>query len=156
MHEKSLQHFLLIHKLIRHILLVLFAAVSFLQAQDQSGSPSPISLENIKHHLAYLASDDLKGRATGSTGAKLAADYIASQLADFGITPFGDHNTYFQNIPMHGSKAMKDSRLRFIARGKREFSNMKRLFTLRLWCIDIYSFAATNGVRRLWHCRSGI
>ncbi|MCA9735720.1 MAG: M28 family peptidase [Deferribacteres bacterium] len=99
-------------------MLVLFAAVSFLQAQDQSGSPSPISLENIKHHLAYLASDDLKGRATGSTGAKLAADYIASQLADFGITPFGDHNTYFQNIPMHGSKAMKDSRLRFIARGE--------------------------------------
>src|SRR5580692_8282288 len=38
-------------------------------------------------HVRYLASPDLKGRATGSPGLEKAAHYIAAQFKSFGLTP---------------------------------------------------------------------
>lgn len=39
----------------------------------------------LRHDVEYLASDDLRGRATGSKGADQAADYIADQFAAAGL-----------------------------------------------------------------------
>ena len=38
-------------------------------------------------HVNYLASDALKGRATGSPELEQAAKYIESQFASFGVKP---------------------------------------------------------------------
>src|SRR5580692_7849451 len=38
-------------------------------------------------HVRYLASPDLKGRATGSPGLEKAAHYIAAQFRSFGLKP---------------------------------------------------------------------
>src|SRR5580692_1157160 len=38
-------------------------------------------------HVRYLASPELKGRATGSPGLEKAAHYIAAQFRSFGLTP---------------------------------------------------------------------
>src|ERR1700733_11043330 len=38
-------------------------------------------------HVRYLASPDLKGRATGSPGLEKAAHYIAAQFRSFGLGP---------------------------------------------------------------------
>lgn len=53
-------------------------------------------------HIAYLASDDLAGRAIGTPGIDQAAEYIAWQFQQAGLRPGGDNDTYFQNfeIPM--------------------------------------------------------
>jgi hypothetical protein len=53
-------------------------------------------------HVAYLASDDLAGRATGTPGNDQAAEYIAWQFQQAGLKPRGEKNTYFQHfeIPM--------------------------------------------------------
>jgi Zn-dependent M28 family amino/carboxypeptidase len=48
-------------------------------------------------HVQYLASDDLQGRLTGSDGYRKAADYVAKQFAEAGLTPAGT-NGYFQPI----------------------------------------------------------
>lgn len=39
---------------------------------------STIQVSDLKEHLTYLASDELKGRDTGSEGQKLAADYLVN------------------------------------------------------------------------------
>ncbi len=49
----------------------------------------------IAGHIAYLASDEMKGRGTGSKENLEAARYIAEQLASYGLTPKGTEG-YFQ------------------------------------------------------------
>ncbi|KAA3656366.1 MAG: hypothetical protein DWQ10_15570 [Calditrichaeota bacterium] len=97
-------------------MVAVLAAPSYLPANLHDDTLAELSIPKIKTHLAYLASDQLGGRATGSMGAKLAADYIADQLSKSKVKPFGAKNSYFQNIPMHGSKPLKESRLRFSTR----------------------------------------
>jgi len=62
--------------------------------------------ENIKRHTAFLASDSLMGRGTGSYGSQRAAEYIVKQSKKMGLKAFGKDGTWFQNVPMHGSKAL--------------------------------------------------
>jgi Zn-dependent M28 family amino/carboxypeptidase len=48
---------------------------------------APISAERIAKHVFYLASDKLQGRRAGTTGADLAAGYIAEQFKSFKLRP---------------------------------------------------------------------
>lgn len=41
-------------------------------------------------HATFLASDELGGRLTGSTGHRAAIDYIQKQFAELGLEPLGD------------------------------------------------------------------
>ncbi len=62
-----------------------------------------VNSDNIKYHVQVLGSDKFEGRGTGTRGEFLAAEYISNYLAEIGIAPKGDNNSYFQKIPMHGS-----------------------------------------------------
>lgn len=44
--------------------------------------------ETIGMHMNYLASDDLKGRDTGSEGIEMAAKYIEEQFELMGVVPY--------------------------------------------------------------------
>lgn len=59
---------------------------------------SSITPDDLKKHLYTLASDEFKGRETGSEGNVLASKYIANQFANMGLQPGGDEGTFFQNI----------------------------------------------------------
>src|ERR1700723_2099662 len=48
-------------------------------------------------HAQFLASDDLRGRDTGSDGHRRAAEYVAKQFADAGLQP-GGTNGFLQPI----------------------------------------------------------
>ncbi|HEV8412261.1 MAG TPA: M28 family peptidase [Bryobacteraceae bacterium] len=50
-------------------------------------APATISPEAYLAHVKYLASPELKGRATGSPELEKAADYISSQFRSFGVKP---------------------------------------------------------------------
>ncbi|MGN6111397.1 MAG: M28 family peptidase [Luteimonas sp.] len=54
-----------------------------------------ISADEMRGHLAFLASDALEGRGTPSRGLDIAAEYIASQFRAAGLEPLGDDG-YFQ------------------------------------------------------------
>ncbi|WP_423736963.1 M20/M25/M40 family metallo-hydrolase [Chitinophaga caseinilytica] len=47
------------------------------------------TLGNLQAHVAYLASDKLEGRRTGTPGEQLAATYIAGQMQAIGLSPKG-------------------------------------------------------------------
>ncbi len=59
-----------------------------------------IEARQMRDYLTFLASDALEGRDTPSRGLDTAAEYLASQLARFGVRPAGDDGTYFQRIAM--------------------------------------------------------
>ncbi|MCU0469540.1 MAG: M28 family peptidase [Arcicella sp.] len=44
-----------------------------------------ITVEDLKRHLTFIASDSLKGRDTGSPEQKVAAQYIAQQFDNWGL-----------------------------------------------------------------------
>ncbi len=79
------------------------------------------SAANIRAHISFLASDLLQGREAGTPGYDIAAAYVASQMAQLGLTPKGDRQgaageaSYFQHVPLvayratdQGSLALKN------------------------------------------------
>ena len=66
------------------------------------GGITSIQQEPLKEWLTYIASDELQGRATYSEGLGLAAGYISSHLAQWGVKPAGDHGTYLQVVKVLG------------------------------------------------------
>jgi Tol biopolymer transport system component len=68
------------------------------QSRLTSAATSDISQTDLRAQVAYLASDALEGRATGSKGAQLAADYIAEQFKLAGLKAAGTNPTVFQSF----------------------------------------------------------
>jgi peptidase M28-like protein len=63
----------------------------------------------IRAHVKLLASDLLQGRGTGQHGGDMAAEYIATQFASYGLKPAGENGTYFQAVPMVGVKTLSET-----------------------------------------------
>lgn len=63
----------------------------------------------LKAHIDFLAHDLLKGRDTGSEGYAIAAEYMASHFAQYGLKPAGDSNTYFQQVTFLRRKLEQNS-----------------------------------------------
>jgi hypothetical protein len=59
-------------------------------------------------HVALLAHDELRGRATGEAGIDLAAGYIAGQFAAAGLKPGGPKGTYFQEFTFGAGKELRE------------------------------------------------
>ena len=65
----------------RLFLVALIAAISLAVVGQQSSSQLTPSVERLRAHIEYLASDKLEGRRTGTAGAGMAAEYIAREFA---------------------------------------------------------------------------
>ncbi len=109
------------------VLLLLSASVAISQSAKSATSPMPpvpkvaalppaaeqamaaINPENIRWHVKFLADDLLEGRGTGQRGGDIAAEYIATQFALYGLKPAGDNGTYMQKVPMMGIITQPDS-----------------------------------------------
>jgi hypothetical protein len=50
-------------------------------------------------HVAFLASDELRGRDTPSPGLEAAAEYIVARMQEWGVRPGGENGTYIQRWP---------------------------------------------------------
>jgi peptidase M28-like protein/PDZ domain-containing protein/PA domain-containing protein len=58
-----------------------------IQSQKSAQSDAQISAERIARHIAFLASDKLQGRRSGTPGADEAARYIAAEFRSYGLKP---------------------------------------------------------------------
>ena len=61
-----------------------------------------VTLDLLKKHASYLASDELEGRCAGYPGCDKAADYIAEVFQKAGLKPSGDAGSYFQKFRLGG------------------------------------------------------
>src|SRR5215472_14897165 len=71
--------------------------------------------ENIEQHVRFLSHDLLEGRGTGQRGGDIAAEYIATQFALYGLKPAGDNGTYMQKVPMVGVTPAPETTFAFVA-----------------------------------------
>ncbi len=69
-----------------------------------------INPERIRWHVRLLSHDLLEGRGTGQRGGDIAAEYIATQFAEYGLKPAGDGGTYMQKVPLVGITASPETR----------------------------------------------
>src|SRR2546429_9902717 len=65
--------------------LALILAIAFSAIAQQRTDEAAPSVERLRAHITYLASDKLEGRRTGSAGADLAAEYIAREFSRYGL-----------------------------------------------------------------------
>ncbi|HKL33668.1 MAG TPA: M20/M25/M40 family metallo-hydrolase [Tangfeifania sp.] len=77
-------------KKILSLLLFLTAVFSVYSQTSEEKGLAAITESAVKGQLEFLASDWTEGRAVGTKGAYMAADYIASMFKVYGIEPFGD------------------------------------------------------------------
>src|SRR5713226_7109442 len=90
------------------------------RAAASQGTPE-IDKEKIRAHVKFLANDLLEGRGTGQRGGDIAAEYIATQFALYGLKPAGDNGTYFQDVPMVGVKTLPETTFKFTEAGGKSF-----------------------------------
>ena len=69
---------------------------------DVAAAMRSIDPERIRAHVKFLSDDLLEGRGTGTRGGDLAANYIATQFALYGLKPAGDDGTYLQKVDFTG------------------------------------------------------
>lgn len=69
----------------------LFAALLLCSATAYAQMPDP---KRITKHIAFLASDKMKGRGTGSPENAKAAAYVAKQFKKYGLAPLGTDGYY--------------------------------------------------------------
>jgi hypothetical protein len=67
----------------------------------EQGGPSA---EAIRRHVFVLGADELEGRAVGTEGGDKAARYIAGELKRYGLRPLGEDGSFYQPVPLHGSR----------------------------------------------------
>lgn len=59
------------------------------------------SIVYLKSNLQFLSSDELEGRETASRSEKIASLFIAQELNKYGIKPFAENGTYFQEFDIN-------------------------------------------------------
>lgn len=68
-----------------------------------------ITVDELRKHIAELASDRMEGRAPATRGDSLATAYIIDQYKALGLEPAGENGTYLQKVPIIGTRLLPGS-----------------------------------------------
>src|SRR5689334_13009503 len=93
------------------ICLLGFAPVFAQQLNPSDRAAAELAIENIRSrairgHMRFLSDSLLEGRAPGTHGYDIAAQYVATQLEGIGLKPAGLEGTWLQPVPLR--KAIAD------------------------------------------------
>ena len=101
----------------KNIFFLALIFTSFVFAQKNPDNPQ-ITSEEIKEHLQYLASDEMKGRFSGSPEAYKAGEYIKNDFQKHGLKA-AFAGSYFQEFPfIEKVELTKNNSLSFNINGK--------------------------------------
>jgi len=118
-----------IHPAFICLLLFLGLAITFpVKADGQKAGPKA-KTEDIKpdghkalEHVNFLASDEFKGRHSGTPEYRKAAEYVAAKFKECGLLPAGENGTWFQEVPLKDWKSFEQPlRLEITAPGRRVY-----------------------------------
>ncbi len=73
---------------------------------DFASTRVDVTAADMKQHVTYLASDEMEGRLTGTSGEKLATQYVADVFQKIGLQPAGDKDTWFENFDFTAGVAL--------------------------------------------------
>ncbi|WP_421875493.1 M28 family peptidase [Marinoscillum sp.] len=78
-----------------------------------------VSQQELKSHLYFIASDELRGRNTGTVENEIAAQYIASRFRSYGVQMAPGADSYFQQVSL--MNAISPQKATFTV-GEKEFA----------------------------------
>jgi Zn-dependent M28 family amino/carboxypeptidase len=82
----------------RRLFLLLAASALLLTGFHQDTSTDEALGKQWWAHIQYLASDDMKGRLTGSPEYLRAADYVIAKFKSYGLQSAGSNGAFFQPV----------------------------------------------------------
>ena len=97
-------------------LLTLLMAINFSLFAQKSFNPEIDTLD-LKSYIGHLASDELKGRFTGTKEIDKAADYLAARFKEAGLTPFFK-GSFLQEYPFLAGLELNKKNSAVIKAGK--------------------------------------
>ncbi|RKY20947.1 MAG: hypothetical protein DRQ55_06055 [Planctomycetota bacterium] len=77
-------------------------------ASNHPGLPPELE-PRLAAHLAFLSSDELAGRETGTPGGAVAARYVATVLESLGLQPAGDEGSFLQAYPLTRKRTLESA-----------------------------------------------
>ena len=89
------------HRFFRTLPLLVLAGAAAWVAPGFEEARRSITAAEIRAHLYFLSHDNLQGRAPGTRGGQLAAEFIATQFLRMGLEPVG--GSHFQGVPLTGT-----------------------------------------------------
>lgn len=130
-------------KLILAVVVVVLAALTIYTVYPRARED--VSQENIRlmsprfskdiayNHIVELSSEKYTGRKPGTEGNYKAAEYIAEQFRQYGLTPAGDGGTYFQSFKMQTIIYNDDITLKVVDKS----NNLVESFAYRYDYVDV-------------------
>ena len=85
-------------------ILITYASVAQAQSDAAETITQTIEPAEITRHIRFLASDELRGRDTGSPGLEIAARYLAEQFRSYGLDMVPGAEGYFQTVNLVSAK----------------------------------------------------
>src|SRR5688572_8649143 len=83
----------------------LFAAALLVLALPAAAQPAPAAtadqdiVRRISSGVVFMASENLAGGDTGSSGYNIALDYVRSQFRSIGLEPASEIGGWYQQVP---------------------------------------------------------
>jgi len=71
---------------------------SFALAQHNPNPRPEITASEIRHHIRFLASEELQGRKAGTKFADKAAEYVAEEFRRYGLQPVARQRNFYQEF----------------------------------------------------------
>lgn len=102
------------------LIFIVLTAIIF-TSSIKSQTDEDISLAHLKSNMEFLADDLLEGRNSTSKGERIASLYIANELHKYGIQPFGDDGTYYQNFDLKVAGLTEGSGINIISSSGEKF-----------------------------------
>jgi hypothetical protein len=99
---------------------------------------APVEERNVRAQMEFLASDAMQGRGSGTQFELLAAQYIASQLRQFGVEPAGDNQTFIQTVSVTRNAFAAPPKLSYAANGSAVvLEHGREMIVLRLGAAEV-------------------
>lgn len=98
----------MIKKILLSSLIAVWASAAFADHDSPANGHFSPDTNRIKSHLFFLADDLLEGRDTGSRGHDIAALYIATEFAKYGLKPMGTDG-YMQEVSFRKASLVQTS-----------------------------------------------
>ena len=80
---------------------LIFSCHNIKVSHDQKAQKSEvaeITISELRQHIAFLASDSLKGRKPGTDGSRIAAEYIAEEISKIGLSPIEKNSFQYFDV----------------------------------------------------------
>jgi len=119
------------NKKVLSFIMIVFTLLSINGQTEVEKVNTTISKNDIESQIHFLASDELRGRETGSPEIDIAAAYLANTLHGYNVKPAGENNSFYQYVQLEKISAAKNLSIQL-----NDF-NSKKLLPLQAVNIDL-------------------